>query len=455
MTAQQSVGVQPALEQLATILELNRRTRAASDATELCFLAVNDSHNLAPYRQSAIWSADEGIITLSGLVDVDANAPYAQWLRQVCQQLCHELAPRTVTADAMPAALSEDWAEWFPREALWLPVVRAGEKVQLALILGRDLQWTDREILLLNEWMESWGYAYRQATKGKAPGWRTRLRKVLASDDRSEKWWRRRNTRWAAAALLICLFPVRLSVLAPGELVAHQASTLRAPLDGVVDAVLVQPNQRVKKGQPLYRIDTALVASRSTAGDEAVAAAEAEYRQALQQALFDDAAKAKLPELAGQLEQRRAEASYLSEQAQRGAVTAPRAGIVLFDDPSELLGRPVVTGERIMRVADPKDAEIEAWVGVGDAIPLKQGSTVKLYLDARPLFPLDGKLRYFAHEAVERPDGKYAYRVRASLQDRSGDIGLKGTVKLQGSWVPAIYWVLRRPIAAARTYLGV
>ena len=455
MTAHQTVGAQPALEQLATILELNRRTRAASDAAELCFLAVNDSHNLAPYRQAAVWSADEGVITLSGLVDVDANAPYAQWLRQVCQQLSHELAPRTVNAEAMPPALSVDWAEWLPREALWLPVIRAGEKVQLALILARDLQWTDREMLLLNEWMESWGYAYRQATKGKAPGWRTRLRRFLASQDGTEKWWRRRNTRWAAAAVLIALFPVRLSVLAPGELVPHQASTLRAPLDGVVDAVLVQPNQRVTKGQPLYRIDTALVASRSNAGDEALAAAEAEYRQASQQALYDDAAKAKLPELAGRLEQRRAEASYLSEQEQRGAVTAPRAGMVLFDDPSELLGRPVVTGERIMRVADPKDAEIEAWVGVGDAIPLTQGAPVKLYLDARPLFPLGGKLRYFAHEAVERPDGKYAYRVRASLEDRSGSIGLKGTVKLEGAWVPAIYWILRRPIAAARTYLGV
>ena len=85
MTAHQPVGAQPALEQLATILELNRRTRAAADAAELGFLAVNDTHTLAPYRQAALWSADSGIVALSGLVDVDANAPYAQWLRQVCR----------------------------------------------------------------------------------------------------------------------------------------------------------------------------------------------------------------------------------------------------------------------------------------------------------------------------------------------------------------------------------
>jgi hypothetical protein len=455
MSAHQPVAAQPALEQLATILELNRRTRAAADAAELRFLAVNDSHSLAPYRQAALWSADEGIVALSGLVDVDANAPYAQWLRHVCHHLATHLAPTLVTAESAPPNLAPDWAEWFPKEGLWLPIAREGEKVTLALILGRDIAWSEREVLLLNEWMEGWGHAYKQATRGKAPPWRARLRKLLAIDDGGEVWYRRRNVRWAAAALLVCLFPVRLTVLSPGELVPHQPSTLRAPLDGVVDAILVQPNQKVKVGQPLFRIDTALISTRSAAGEEAVLAAEAEYRQALQQALYDDASKARLAELAGKLEQRRAEAEYLNEQEVRGAVVSPRAGIVLFDDPSELLGRPVVTGERVMRVADPKDAEVEAWVGIGDAIPLQAGAPVKLYLDARPLSPIKGKLRYFAHEAVERPDGKYAYRVRATLpKGAAEDIGLKGTAKLQGSYVPVIYWVLRRPIAAVRGYVG-
>lgn len=456
MTAHQTVGTKPALEQLATILELNRRTRAASDATELCFLAVNDSHSLAPYRQGALWSADDGVMALSGLVDVDANAPYAQWLRQICRSLAREVAPRPVNAEAVPAALATDWAEWFPKEGLWLPISRSGDKVTLALILGRDIAWTDREALLLTEWMESWGHAYAQATRGKSPSWRKRLKRLLFPDDGHREWHRRRTVRLGALALFICLFPIRLTVLAPGELVPHQPSTLRAPLDGVVDAILVQPNQTVKRGQPLFRIDTALTASRSTAGEEALAAAEAEYRQMMQQALYDDASRGRLAELAGKLEQRRAESDYLSEQVQRGTVTAPRPGIVLFDDAGELQGRPVVTGERVMRVADPTDGEIEAWVGIGDAIPLKPGAPVRLYLDARPLSPLKGKLRYFAHEAVERPDGKFAYRVRASLpKDARGEIGLKGTAKLQGNYVPLIYWVIRRPLAAVRSYIGI
>jgi len=455
MTAPPPVDAQPALEQLAVVLELNRRARSAADASELAFLAVNETHNLAPYRQAALWSADEGIVALSGLVDLDANAPYVQWLKQVCQELAKTAALRPVKAESVPEHLARDWAEWFPDEGAWIPIVKAGEKTTLALILGRETPFTDREAMLLNEWMEGWGYTWRQMTRGKAPPWRTRLKAVFVGSDAQAVWWKRRATRWIVGALVVCLFPVRLTVLAPGELVPHQPSNLRAPLDGVVDAILVQPNQTVKKGQPLFRIDTALTASRSQAGEEALAAAEAEYRQMLSQALDDDASRGKLADLAGKVEQRRAEADYLSQEVQRGTVTAPRDGVVLFDDPSELLGRPVTTGERVMRVANPDDAEIEAWVGVGDAIPLKSGAPVKLYLDARPLSPVAGRLRYFAHEAVEQPNGKFAYRVRAGLaHGGAGEIGLKGTAKLQGDFVPLIYWVARRPISALRTHTG-
>ena len=33
-------------------------------------------------------------------------------------------------------------------------------------------------------------------------------------------------------------------------------------------------------------------------------------------------------------------------------------------------------------------------------------------------------------------------------------VGLKGTAKLQGDRVPAIWWVMRRPVATVRTTLG-
>ncbi|MFZ2855384.1 MAG: HlyD family secretion protein, partial [Rhodocyclaceae bacterium] len=188
---------------------------------------------------------------------------------------------------------------------------------------------------------------------------------------------------------------------------------------------------------------------------QALAAAEAEYRQAAAQAVSEDKPKALLAPLFGKMEEKRAEAAYLRELLERSRVTAPLEGIALFDDPSEWIGRPVVTGERVMRIAPPGEMEVEAWLSVGDAIPLPTGAPVSLYLSANPLRAVNASVRYMAHDATERPDGSYAYRVRATLDKKTAHrVGLRGTARLSGEWTPLCYWVLRRPLASLRKMVG-
>jgi hypothetical protein len=108
-----------------------------------------------------------------------------------------------------------------------------------------------------------------------------------------------------------------------------------------------------------------------------------------------------------------------------------------------------------MRIAAEDDVEVKAWLAVGDAIVLPVGAPVSLYLNSSPLFSVSAQVRYVAHDAVQRPDGSYAYRVRAGLSDKTTHrVGLKGTAKLSGQWVPLAYWVLRRPVAAVRQMIG-
>ncbi|WP_211090225.1 hypothetical protein [Pseudothauera nasutitermitis] len=84
--APQGGGGSPA-NPLLVLLDLGRRARTAASAEELAFLLVNDTRRLLPYRQAALWFQGEGIRTLSGVMQVEANAPYAQWLRQACAHL--------------------------------------------------------------------------------------------------------------------------------------------------------------------------------------------------------------------------------------------------------------------------------------------------------------------------------------------------------------------------------
>lgn len=452
---------------LAVLLDLGRKARHAASARELQFLLTNESHALAPYRQAALWLQEGGVVCLSGVIQVEANVPYVLWLQRLAGELAiGGAAPRPVDSTDISSALADEWADWLPAHGLWLPLTENSNAeghpdIEASsvggLLLARDEPWSEQEMTLLAEWLDTWSYHWRHLHRPprlRWHDWKGRL-KQACTVPAGKRWWQIPAARWALGAVLLLCLPVRLTVLAPGELVPANPAVIRAPLEGVIDTFHVQPNEKVSAGQALFGFDEALIQSKLEVSRQTQATAEAEYRQAAQQALTDPRSKAQLALLTGKIEEKRAEAGFLAEQLKRARVLAPQDGIALFDDPSEWIGKPVAVGERIMRIAAPADVEVEAWVPLADAIPLADQASVSLYLNASPLSPVDAEVRYFAHDAVERPDGNYAYRLRARLTSPTDHrVGLKGTARVQGHWVPLAYWVLRRPLANIRAYLG-
>jgi hypothetical protein len=446
---------------LLTLLDLGRRARQTDDPAVLRFMAVNDSHSLATYRQAGLWLEGLGVQALSGVVQVEANAPYALWLNKLCRHL-FDAHPRVAPIDArdLPDDMALEWGDWYPNYGLWLPFTADNDtdaKVAGGLLLVRDLPWTEPEKALLSEWLELWAHAWFTLHRATGLTWKHLVWNLFSvrKARRQLPWYRRRLTKWLAFTALVLSIPVRLSVMAPGELVPANPAVIRSPMEGVLFAFHVQPNQQVRSGDLLFGFDEVLIRSRLDVARFALATADAEYRQAAQQALSDPRSKAMLSTLTGKADEKRVEVNFLLEQLGRAQVTAPRDGIALFDDPSEWIGRPVAVGERIMRIAEPGNIEVEAWLPLADAIPLRDDAAVTLYLNSSPLDPVRATLRYLAHDAVERPDGSYAYRLRATL-DASVDhrVGLKGTARATGRWVPVGYWVLRRPAAAVRAWIG-
>ena len=450
---------------LAALLDLERRAREARSEAELGFLLVNETVSLLGYRQAALWFDDGGVRALSGLVQPEMNAPYAQWLSSLCRQLAGsaDQPVRTLSADTAPTSTAGEWAQWWPAHAVWVAVppdsITSGPSrpgVPAAFLVARDEPFEPAELELLREWAGAWAHALialRGRQRRSFPGFGRRETAGALPLKRS-RWFR---PGWLALAALavVSALPIRLSVLAPGELVPSRPQIVRAPLDGVIDSFFVEPNQEVKKGQPLFRFDEVLIQSRLEVAQQALATASAEYRQTIQQAVTDQRVRVQLAALAGRIEERRTEVTYLADQLTRSRVLAPQDGIALFDDPLEWIGKPVTIGERILRVAAANEVEIEAWLPIADAIPLAVGAPVQLFLNAQPLQPVSATLRYMAHEAVQRADGSYAYRIRATLDEATDHrVGLKGTARVQGDPVPLAYWVLRRPIASLRTSIG-
>lgn len=446
---------------LSQIWALTCLAREASSDRELGFLLVNQTQALTPYRQAVLWLHNEGVYTLSGVVQMEANAPYVQWVQQVAQHLWgqHADAPRVLTAQDLPDTLAKAWADWWPAHLLWLPQRHATDDriTQGASLWLRDAPWDELAAHNLLQWSQAWWHAFRNLHRPQLKTLASLKQRLLSwlKPTAGRAWYRQRCYQLMAGVIAVLCFPMRLSVLAPGELVPAHPLVMRSPLEAVIDTFHVQPNQVVAKDQLLFSFDQTLIRSRVEVAQQMLATAETDYRQTTQQALTDPKAKAQLSLLAGKIEEKRAELSFAAEQQQRASVMAPQAGIVLMDDPSEWIGKPVAVGERILRIAAPGDSEVEVWIPLADAITLPEGAEVSLYLHASPLSPVPARVRYLAHDAVQRPDGIYAYRLRATLTEPTQHrVGLKGTARVHGHWVPLAYWLLRRPWAALRTTLG-
>ncbi|CAA7624952.1 efflux RND transporter periplasmic adaptor subunit [Magnetospirillum sp. UT-4] len=414
-------------------LDLEQRILNAKRPVEVDFAAVNLGHSVVPYRQAVMW--DKGVAALSGVATVEPNSPFMLWLDQLLRHLGPGHAG-AIDPGGLPEALAAQWGEWLPAYALVLPCGEA------RLLFARDRPFSPDEVALLERLAGLAGLA-RIALAPK------RLRLALPKG--------RRSWVLAAAAVLVALFPVTGSVLAPAESVPAHPVVVRAPLDGVVDAIAVQPNQSVAEGEVLFALDATSLTGRLDVARQQHATAEAEYRQVAQAMVFDPKAKAQVAILAGKAEEKAAEARLLESQLARIQVRAPRAGIAVFDDAADWIGRPVAVGEKVMAVADETDTEIEAWVSVADIGEVRIGGPLTLFLNTRPLSPLRATVRAVAYEAAARPDATIAHRIRATLAagEERPRLGLKGTARIDGDTVPLLWWAFRRPLATIRQFVGV
>jgi hypothetical protein len=333
-----------------------------------------------------------------------------------------------------------------PAHALWLPLSdRAGRSLG-GVLFARDEAWRPTDAALLSELGRVWAhelaaFAPRQSLAAKA-------RSLLGSS---------RRRRWAAAAAVAaCLIPVRMTVLAPAEVTAKDAFIVRAPLDGVIDKLYVQPNQPVAKGALLLGLDATTLQSHYALARKDYDTASEEYRQAQQLAVTDDKQRLDMAMTKGKLDDSVVALDYSAEQLARVKVTAPRAGVAVFADSNDWTGKAVAVGEKIMLLAAPTNVELTAYLPVADDIDVKPGGRLTLYPKNSPLATYEARIDSVAYRAEPTTEGVLAYRIKASFVSGRArpPFGAMGTARFHGRWAPLAYYLLRRPLTFVRQRLG-
>ncbi|MCK5374890.1 MAG: HlyD family efflux transporter periplasmic adaptor subunit [Alphaproteobacteria bacterium] len=449
------------------MLHLNRAARFAESVEDVYFMAVNETHKLVSYDEAVLWHETSrnsiDIRGISGLSSFDRSAPKIVWFNRLFSFLETAFSMPSkeeddqfymVTKEDCPDKILAEWGEFSVPFGLYIPFVLPGSKMTGGLFFTRSTAWTEKECKLLQEAVSTYAYALSfQMSVTREPF----ILKVI-------KYIKRKRFLFVGFLVLLSFWPVRVSVIAPMEVVPQSPWIMTAPQDGVIQTIHVQPNQRVKKGDRLVSLDDTKLRNEVVLAEQALGVVQQQLRQAQQRAFSErknnknEGYRGDAALLSLDVQQKQNELCYMQELLAKTQIFSEISGIAVFNDATELEGSPIRTGERILWVADEGDVQIEVQVSVEDMIELKTGTRADSFLYSNPLHPVRGKISNISYDATEtKTRGQLAYNIKVSLTDAHKDtlprIGFKGTAKLYGNHVTLFYHVFRRPISYVWRYL--
>ncbi|MEO5378858.1 MAG: efflux RND transporter periplasmic adaptor subunit [Magnetococcus sp. DMHC-6] len=426
----------------AALLELELQSRRAATLEELEFIMVNRTLTLVSGATILFWLRDKEnnprLERVSGVTTPHSQAEFTLWATQILLNLA--ASKQALTLHIRQLEEPDDSL----LHALWCPLSVDKGFFPGGLLLLRKTPWSSGEIALMERLSETFAHAWRALGCGKQKRWfGARLVGKISF------------VLWIFFFISLGFIPINQSVLSPATVVAGDPWLVTAPMNGVIEKILVPPNAQVTVNQELFQMEQAAIRNRHEVAQQSLKVAQAELHKSQQQAFADSTAKASLGMLAAQIEERQKEVVYTEALLTRSVVRAQQAGIVILNDPEQWQGRPVQVGERILMIANPALAELDLQLSVQDAIVLEPGSRIVVFLNIDPLHPLTAQLYHAAYEATPTPEGTLAYRLRARFDTKSPPrIGLKATAKIIGQPTTLFYYLFRRPLTAVRQWIG-
>ncbi len=439
---------------LLALLKVEQDARDCASVRDLTFLMANETRKLTRARQIFVLmpgpTKSLHVKAISSLSVVDRNAPVVSLIEGVVQKAAAEL-PGLDSAGILPlhvAGQQTSGSETYPFHHLyWMPLKHGGKTAVGGLVLAREDSWADQDVLVAQRLASTYAHAWT-ALEGRRRGLTTAARSIS-----------RRQLAAGAAVLVALMFvKVPLSALAPVEIVAREPFVVAAPIDGVIDTIAVDPNEPVKPGDLLVKLNDTALRNRFEVANRDADVSAARLKQAHRSAFNDTQGMHEIGIARAELEMKVAERDFAKALLDKTEIHAKRSGMAVYADKRELIGRPVAVGERILEVADPDAVEARISLPVADAITLSPGARVKLFLDSDPLTPWTAAVKRADYKAKVGDSDIVSFRVVATLDaDESRPVprlGVRGTAQISGQDVPLWLYLFRRPLTAVRQWTG-
>ncbi|MCH9670285.1 MAG: HlyD family efflux transporter periplasmic adaptor subunit [Gammaproteobacteria bacterium] len=433
----------------ALLLQLEAEARGAETGKALEFLIANDTRRILRYGQSFVfraWAKRLRLTTISSVAVVDRHTPAVRWMEKTAnwalKNLPTDAAVMVLSAETVPAALREEWDEFSFPYVVFAPFWSRRGTLLGGMWLGKDDPWSESELALVERIGQTYSHAW--------------VALLLGEPRRS---WISRNfvtLGFLGLLTMAMLLPVRMSALAPSEVVARDPSVATAPIDAVVKEIAVEPNSLVSSGDVLFTFEDTELRNNVSIAERRLEVVQAAIAQAQQGAFFDDESRSRVGLLRSEVALAKIELAFARELLAKTVVRAEKPGLALYADAADWKGRPVRVGEKIMEIADPGAVKLRIELPVDDALVIGEEVQVDLFLDIDPLRRHPARIEFASYEA-ERTDGDVlAFTLEAELLDSQNlpRIGLKGTAKVYGGETRLFFFLFRRPLSALRQYIG-
>ncbi|MBA2369231.1 MAG: HlyD family efflux transporter periplasmic adaptor subunit [Candidatus Protochlamydia sp.] len=437
-------------------IALHRITLKAINAEKLqnlIFIMVNDTFQVMKYDRAILFSKQKEkvkILGVSGLTDLNSQTEVTTRLRRAIQELKNYQEARLLTPEDFSSLKDWDYLQSLRASTVyWLPLKVENEELGLWLEIYDDPNLATKLFQnfspLLKDFLTP---AYVTAWKKfKHQPWR-----------KASTYFNKKYIGLASLLLLalLTLIPVRLRIVAPCEVVAINPYVLTAPLDGIIEKVLVRPGEEIKKDQILYEYDKKVPYHKlqATVKDVQILQEELNQSYALATEMTEEATK--LGYLNIKLKKSQDELKFIKRQINLLTGKSPLNGLVSMDNPDEWRGKPVRIGEKIMTISSKEETKVRIWIPEYDNINFDKKLPVSIFLNTIPTKTFQAKIIFISPE-VQVAEGELpGYEAEAEwISQETPKLGLKGSAVLYGERVSILYYLLRKPISAIRKFMGV
>lgn len=449
-------------EKLIKLLALSKKIRESRDLKDFAFLAVNETLEVVEYKQAVFWTEQNGRIefrAISGNQILDSQSAYAQSLKKIIKDIRDSSVEKTESPEEkhgqdIISFDKRDLEQEFPQTvkniaAQSVSLVRlrswSGETIG-GLWLEHDSVPDEQNHLLLQEIAELYAFVLEKFA-------RTNLVGMAGT------YWKNKKIKMVlmAAFVVFLLFPVRLSVTAPAEIVPENPGVIAIPFDGVLDTVLVNPGDKIEQGQIVAQMDKTALKARLANARESLNTIQSELSGARRLAMSNPDKKKELALLQAEIALKKVDLERAKDQLNKSDIRAPRDGVAIFSSVNELKGKPMGIGERVMMIADPDQKLLQIRVPSQSMISIVEDIPVSFHMNVSPLKSYKAGIKNIGYQATPDPDGLLTYKIRASLSETDKAalrLGWQGSGKVYGSWSILSYAILRRPLIFLRKVSG-